>query len=171
MKQTRSLKATEIGGSLLGVVAAACFCSRKSIVIAASLLVIVAAACFFDVYIFTLYSCLECRATLTKCRIYGIPFQQVSFDSYSTSVLQHDPSHVHQWRPCGCDHRYSLFTITYACGRPHPIWHLTVPIQARYSQLVPASELHDTLREIDSPDRKTAEAAVVRVYERVADSQ
>jgi len=145
--------------------------SRKAIGIVTLLIAILAAGCFFDVYSITRYTCLECRATLTKRRILGIPIQNITQDSYSDSILAQNPSHEHQWRWCGSEHSHSLATVTFSCGRQHPIWQLPVPIQARYSQLVSAAELHAALRAIDSPDRKAAEAEVNRVYEQVLDSR
>ena len=145
--------------------------SRKAIVIVASLIASVAAACFFDVYSTTAYSCLECRATLTKRRICGIPFQWAEPNSYSQAVLSNNPAHQHQWRWCGTTLSYSLTSFARGCGRQHPIWQLPVPVQAEYSHLVPASELRETLDAIDSPNRKVAEATVNKVYERVLDSR
>jgi hypothetical protein len=145
---------------------------RKVIVIVALLLGIVAAASFFNVYSTTAYSCLECRATLTKRRICGVPFQWAEQNSYSQAVISSSPAaHQHQWRWCGTTLSYSLTSFARSCGRQHSIWHLPIPIQAEYSHLVPASELHEMLQAIDSPDRKVAEATVNRVYERVLDSR
>jgi len=146
-------------------------CSRKATLSVVFLVAIIAAACYFDVYSFTQYSCLECRATLTKRRICGISFQRVAQDPYSTAVLTRNPSHQHQWCWCGSQRSYSLVTVTYSCGHQHPIWELSVSVQAQYSRLAPASELQEALRAIDSPDRKTAEVAVNQVYERVLDSR
>jgi hypothetical protein len=117
------------------------------------------------------YTCLGCRATQTKSRIFGIRSEKITTNSYSESVVAHDPSHQHQWRWCGSAHTASLFSEMHACGRQHPIWQLPVSIQERYSKLVSESELHDALKAIDSPSRETAESAVNRVYERVLDSQ
>ena len=144
---------------------------RRKIIIIVSALLAIAAACFFDVYRTTVYSCLECRATLTKSRICVITFQHTANDSYSKSFLAGFPSHQHQWCWCGSEQSYSLSSVTYAWGPRHPIWGLPVSVQAEYSQLVPASELQQTLQAIDSPDRNTAEARVNKVYERVSDSR
>jgi hypothetical protein len=145
--------------------------SRTAIIVAASLLAIVAAAVFFDFYSRTEYTCLECRATLTKRQICGLPFQRISHNSYSTSFLAGTSMHQHVWRWCGTRYARSLFTQTRACGRRHPIWDLPVTVQAKYSQIVPASELDETLQAIDSPDREKAEAVVTKVFERVLDSR
>ena len=140
----------------------------KTIAIIASLVLILAATYERGE---SSYTCLECRATQTKSRIFGMRSEKITTNSYSESVAAHDSSHQHQWRWCGSAHTTSLFSEMHACGRQHPIWQLPVPIQERYSKLVSESELHDALKAIDSPNRETAESAVNRVYERVLDSQ
>lgn len=141
--------------------------SLRILVRAALLLAIIVAAGFFEFYSFTQHTCLECRATRTERRILGIPFRHITYDAYSTSVIAHDPSHQHHWKWWGSIHTMNSFV----CGRQHPIWQIPISVQAKYSQLVPASELRLALEAIDSPDRKTADAAINRVYERVTDSQ
>ena len=116
------------------------------------------------------YTCLECRATQTKSRICGIRSESISTNSYSESIVAHDPSHQHQWRWSGSAHTSSLFSEMHACGRQHPIWQLPVSIQERYSHLVSESEMTDALKAIDSANRDAAESAVKQVYERVLDS-
>jgi hypothetical protein len=143
---------------------------QKTIAIVVLLLASIAAASIFDVYSFTQYSCLECRATLTKRRICGVPIQRVSYDAYSTEVLARDPSHQHQWRWCGSIHSDSLVSDTFSCGRQHPIWQLPISVHAKYAQLVPPAELHQALQAIESADRKTGQAAVKRVWEQVLNS-
>jgi hypothetical protein len=146
----------------------------KMIVVAIVALVFIVAAHFFEISD-TQYSCLECRATLTKQKIGGIHFQHVSqhvsLDSYSTSFLAHDPTHQHHWRWCGSTHSRSLTSESCARGRRHPIWMIPVSVQSEYSLLVPSSELHRSLQAIDSPDRKTADAAAKQVWECVLESQ
>jgi hypothetical protein len=119
----------------------------------------------------TSYTCLDCRATLTKRRICGIPSEEITPNKYSEFVLAHNSSHQHKWCWCGSEHTYTLSSVSFGCGRQHPIWQLPVSIQERYSQLVSESELHDTLRVIDSSNREAAESAVNQAYERVLDAQ
>ena len=144
---------------------------RKATAVVVSLLVIlVAAACFFDVYITTAYSCLECRARRDVRRICGISFASISYDSDSAAMFARAPSHQHQWRWCGSTTKYSLLSEVHACGRGHPIWMLQASFQNRYAQLVSASEFQNALQAIDSPDTRTATAAVIRIGERVIES-
>lgn len=140
---------------------------RKAIKIAAALFVIVAAVCYFFVYTTREYTCLECRATLEKRRVCGIPFQWVVQNSYSQSVQSRKPSHQHQWCWSGSTSIYSLTSFVFGCGRRHAIWWLPVRVQAEYSRLVSESELHDTLQAIDSSDGKIGREIVNKVYERV----
>lgn len=144
---------------------------RKAVIILASLASIAAAGWFFGGRSITRYTCLECRAVLTKCRVCGFPFQDVTPNSYSESVLAHNSSHQHQWRWSGSEKTYTLFSAARGCGQQHPIWQLPVSVQERYSHLVSEAELQGTLKAIDSSDRETAESIIQKIHERVLESQ
>lgn len=142
----------------------------RTIIILVFLGMVIAIACF-GVYTTTQYSCLECRATLQKRWVLGVPFQWITQNSYSETVLAHDSAHQHQWRWCGSDISSSLMMFARSWGKQHPIWMLPVSVQAEYARLVSPSELHKTLQKIDSTDRAAAEATVWHVYEMVLDSR
>jgi hypothetical protein len=145
--------------------------SRTAIITAAALLAMLVATLFLDVYSTTEFTCLECRANLTKKRIYGVPISRITRHPYTTTYLASEPNHKHSWCWCGTRHSWSLLRVTRACGRRHPIWSLPIDIQAEYSRLVPASEMDATLRDIDSSDREKANAAADRAFERVINSR
>lgn len=144
--------------------------SRRTIT-AIIFLPVALAVAYTGTYTTTQYTCLECRATLEKRWVLGIPFQWVTQNSYSTKVLAHNPRHQHHWCWCGTDLSYCHTSFVRACGRQHPIWQIPVSVQADYARIVSPTELHKTLQTIDSTDRAAAEAAVQHVYETVLDSR
>ncbi|MHA3775705.1 hypothetical protein ACXR0O_29675 [Verrucomicrobiota bacterium sgz303538] len=143
---------------------------RTAIILCAAL-AIIGLASFFDIYAYSADTCLECRATREKRWICGIPLQWIAPNSYSRAVLASEPRHQHQWRYCGSRHSYSLVSVSYACGRQHPIWLLPVEVQAEYARLVSPAELHDALHAIDIADPRAADEAVNHIYEKVLDSR
>jgi hypothetical protein len=143
---------------------------RRNLIILLSVLGLVGLLTSFGVYSKTQFSCLECRATLERGWIVGIPFQSIVPNFYSQSILSHDPAHQHRWRWCGSTQSYTWISTVYSCGRSHPIWQLPISIQEDYAHLVPANELENTLKAIDSRDREIAEATVKHVYTTVFNS-
>ena len=123
-------------------------------------------------YDHTAWTCVYCRTMKSQTTKLGIARTRIYDSEFTPWYRAHFPAHEHVWAWCGSKDTYTASGEPYIfrCGRQHPIWGLHVSIQAEYSRLVPPSELHEVLQAIDSPDRKAAEAAVRRVYERVLDS-
>jgi len=128
-----------------------------------------AVACI-EYYSLTRYTCLHCRATLTKERIMMIPFERITHDDSAISLQNRAPSHQHQWRWHGSEQTWSTMAFTRACGRQHPICTFIPSLQAQYAGMVSPAEYADTLKKIDSADREAANQLISQAEERVMDT-
>lgn len=117
----------------------------------------------FNIYSITEYTCLECRSAFHKKSLFGFTIESIEPSDYSRKVFLNNPAHQHHWSWAGWTHEYSLTSVTYACGRRHPIFSLPILLQSDYASRVKPEEMKHDLELIDSKDRNIAEATVDRI--------